>query len=144
VPFHASASDTALALLTEHWRCVEALAIALIEHRRIEGEEVERIAAAFPRVPRGAEQRASTTRPSWRTRRTAQLRFLHWLTAHAILIAAINAIVDCVDIGVLAAAEVASALHQIVRPGRKPCPEAVEAKRLRWRHVIVDEIGSRD
>jgi hypothetical protein len=36
-------SDRAHALLTTHWRAVEAVASALVEHGRIEGAEVEAI-----------------------------------------------------------------------------------------------------
>jgi hypothetical protein len=47
-----------------------------------------------------------------------------------------------VQLGVLAAVEVAVARHQIVRLGLYPCPEAVKAKakQSRRRHIVVDEI----
>jgi hypothetical protein len=38
--------DRTLAVLLAHWPAVEAVAEALIEHRRIEGDEVERIISA--------------------------------------------------------------------------------------------------
>ena len=63
-------------------------------------------------------------------------------TWHArILIAAINAVMDLVDLGVLAAAEPASALHQIVRLGLYPRPEAVAVKWLLRPDMVVDEIA---
>jgi hypothetical protein len=42
-------AERTLALLTTHWRAVEALADALIEHGRIEGSEVTRIVFARAR-----------------------------------------------------------------------------------------------
>jgi hypothetical protein len=39
--------DRTRALLTEHWDAVDALASALVEHRRIEGDEVEAIIRIF-------------------------------------------------------------------------------------------------
>ena len=38
-------AERALVLLLAHWRAVEALASALVEDRRIEGERVEQIIA---------------------------------------------------------------------------------------------------
>ena len=55
--------------------------------------------------------------------------------------AAINAVMDLVDLGVLAAAEPASALHQIVRLGLYPCAEAVAVKWLLRPDMVVDEIA---
>ena len=49
---------------------------------------------------------------------------------------------DLVDLGVLAAAEPASALHQIVRLGLYPLPEAVAVKRLLRPDMVVDEIAT--
>ena len=48
---------------------------------------------------------------------------------------------DLVDLGVLAAAEPASALHQIVRFGLYPRPEAVAVKWLLRPDMVVDEIA---
>ena len=48
---------------------------------------------------------------------------------------------DLVDLGVLAAAEPASAPHQIVRLGLYPRPEAVAVKWLLRPDMVVDEIA---
>ena len=64
-------------------------------------------------------------------------------TWHAILITPIEAIMDLVDLGVLAAAEPTSAPHQIVRLGLYPCAEAVAVKWLLRPYMVVDEIAPR-
>ena len=60
---------------------------------------------------------------------------------HAILITPIDAIMDLVDLGVLAAAELTSASHQIVRLGLYPCAEAIAVKWLLRPYMVVDEIA---
>ena len=56
--------------------------------------------------------------------------------------AAINAVMDLVDLGVLAAAEPASALHQIVRLGLYPRPEAVAVKGLHCEAIAAARAAS--
>ena len=48
-----------------------------------------------------------------------------------------------VQLGILAATEITTAFHYVVSTGLCPCPEAVKAKRLYWRDMIVNEIGPR-
>ena len=52
--------ERTMVLLEEHWPAVEALASALIEHRRIEGDRIERIVDASIR-----QQRASGRSSGW-------------------------------------------------------------------------------
>ena len=52
--------ERTMVLLEEHWPAVEALASALIEHRRIEGDRIERIIDASIR-----QQRASGRSSGW-------------------------------------------------------------------------------